>query len=205
MFGYGSDSKRIQFKWTLSLGSNGGGENDIKNILNDTSEKLLKETLKVCELQILSIQENIRKQREILAHKYNHAQLKTQENALKNEMKSLQDKYTRNKTRKLTVLETHKRRSISTKECLTSYSNSETVCDNNNCDKSSTISIQKDGNCFFRCISSFLHNTEVYHENIRHEVTNTLSNNKEFYSQLIDGDCDQHINNMEQTNGQTNA
>jgi hypothetical protein len=83
--------------------------------------------------------------------------------------------------RKLTVLETHKRRSISTNECLTSYSNSETVCDNNNCDKSSTISIQKDGNCFFRCISSFLHNTEVYHENIRHEVTNTLSNNKEFY------------------------
>ena len=28
----------------------------------------------------------------------------------------------------------------------------------------------------------------VYHENIRHEVTNTLSKNKEFYSQLIDGD-----------------
>jgi hypothetical protein len=39
----------------------------------------------------------------------------------------------------------------------------------------------------FRCISSYLHNTEVYHENIRHEVTNTLSKNKEFYSQLIDG------------------
>lgn len=120
-------------------------------------------------------------------------------------MKSLQDKYTRNKTRKLTVLETHKRSSISTNECLTSHNNSETVCDNNNCDKSSTISMQKDGNCFFRCISSYLHNTEVYHENIRHEVTNTLSKNKEFYSQLIDGDFDQHINNMEQTNGHTNT
>jgi hypothetical protein len=58
---------------------------------------------------------------------------------------------------------------------------------------------------FFRCISSYLHNTEVYHENIRHEVTNTLSKNKEFYSQLIDGDFDQHINNMEQTNGHTNT
>ena len=57
-------------------------------------------------------------------------------------MKSLQDKYTRNKARKLTVLETHKRSSISTNECLTSHSNSETVCDNINCDKSSTISIQ---------------------------------------------------------------
>jgi hypothetical protein len=54
----------------------------------------------------IEIQENIRKQREILAHKYNHAQLQTQENAWMNEMKSLQDKYTRNKTRKLTVLET---------------------------------------------------------------------------------------------------
>ena len=57
-------------------------------------------------------------------------------------MKSLQDKYARNKARKLTVLETHKRSSNSTNECLTSHNNSETVCDNNNCDKSSTISIQ---------------------------------------------------------------
>jgi hypothetical protein len=65
--------------------------------------------------------------REILAHKYNHAQLKTQENAWKNEMKSLQDKYTRNKTRKMTVLETHKGSSISTNEYLTSHNNSETV------------------------------------------------------------------------------
>jgi hypothetical protein len=63
-----------------------------------------------------------------MLYKYNHAQLKTQENAWKNEMKSLQDKYTRNKTRKLTVLEAHKHRSISTNECLTSHNNSETVC-----------------------------------------------------------------------------
>ena len=166
--------KGFNLKWTLNLGSNGGGDNNIKNILNDTSEKLLKETLKVCELQILSIQENIRKQREILAHKYNHAQLQTQENAWMNEMKSLQDKYTRNKTRKFTVLEMHKCSSISTNECLTSHNNSETVCDNNNCDKSSTLSIQKDGNCFFHCISSYLHNTKVYHENIRHASQNHL-------------------------------
>jgi hypothetical protein len=125
--------KGLNLKWTLSLGSNGGGDNNIKNILNDKSEKLLTETLKVCELQMLSIQENIRKQREILAHKYNHAQLQTQENAWKNEMKSLQDKYTRNKTRKLIM---HTRSSISTNECLASNINSETVCDNNNCDKS---------------------------------------------------------------------
>jgi hypothetical protein len=39
----------VYLKWTLNLGSNGGGDNNIKNILNDTSEKLLKETLKVCE------------------------------------------------------------------------------------------------------------------------------------------------------------
>ena len=65
--------------------------------------------------------------------------------------------------------------------------------------------MQKDGNCFFRCISSYLHNTDVYHENIRHEVRNALSKNKDFYSQLIDGDFDQHTNNMEQTNGNTDT
>jgi hypothetical protein len=37
--------KGFDLKWTLSLGFNGGGDNNIKNILNDTSEKLLKETL----------------------------------------------------------------------------------------------------------------------------------------------------------------
>lgn len=76
--------KGLKLKWTLNLGSNGGGDNNIKNILKDKSEKLLKETLKVCELQMLSLQENIKKQREILAHKYNHAQLQIQENAWKN-------------------------------------------------------------------------------------------------------------------------
>ena len=48
----------------------------LKNILNDKSEKLLTEILKVCELQMLSIQENIKKQREILEHMDNHAQFK---------------------------------------------------------------------------------------------------------------------------------
>ena len=177
--------KGLNLKWTISLGSNGGGDTNIKNILNDTSEKLLNETLTFVNYKCYQPQENIRKQREILAHKYNHAQLQTQENAWKNEMKSLHDKYTRNKTRKLT---THKCSLISTNEFLTLHSNSETVCDNTNCDQSSTIAMQKDGNCFFRCISNCLHNTEVYHENIRHEVTNTLSKNMEFYSQLIDGD-----------------
>ena len=38
--------KGFNLKWTLNLGSNGGGDNNIKNILNDRSEKLLKETLK---------------------------------------------------------------------------------------------------------------------------------------------------------------
>ena len=38
--------KGFNLKWTLNLVSNGGGDNNIKNILNDTSEKLLKETLK---------------------------------------------------------------------------------------------------------------------------------------------------------------
>jgi hypothetical protein len=50
------------------------------------------------------------------------------------EMKSLQDKYTRNKTRKLT---THKCSLISTNEFLTLHNNSETVCDNTNCDMGS--------------------------------------------------------------------
>jgi archaellum biogenesis ATPase FlaH len=79
------------------------------NLIYSISPFLPKETLKVCELQIASIQENVRKQREILAHRYNHAQLQTQENTWMKEMKSLQNKYTRNKIRKLTVLETHKR------------------------------------------------------------------------------------------------
>jgi len=72
-------------------------------------------------------------------------------------------------------------------------------------DKSTNISILKDGNCFFRCISEYLNDTQEEHEQIRQEVIDTLSANKRFYSQLIDGNFKQHIHNMKRTDGHTNT
>jgi hypothetical protein len=56
--------------WILHLMSLNNGDNNIKNILNDTSEKLLNETLTFVNYKCYQPQENIRKQREILAHDF---------------------------------------------------------------------------------------------------------------------------------------
>ena len=63
-------------------------------------------------------------------------------------------------------------------------------------DKSTNISILKDGNCFFRCISEYFNDTQEEHEQIRQEVIDTVSANKQFYSQLINGKFEQLMHNM---------
>ena len=72
-------------------------------------------------------------------------------------------------------------------------------------DKSTNISILKDGNCFFRCISEYLNDTQEEHEQIRQEVIDTLSANKQLYSQLINGKFEQHVHNMKPTDVHTNT
>ena len=71
-------------------------------------------------------------------------------------------------------------------------------------DKSTNITILKDGNCFFHCISEYLNDTQEEHEQIQQEVKDTLSANKQFYSQLIDGNFEQHIHDKKRTDGHTN-
>jgi hypothetical protein len=47
-------------------------------------------------------------------------------------------------------------------------------------DKSTNISILKDGNCFFRCISEYLNDTQEEHEQFRQEVIDTHNFDKYF-------------------------
>ena len=43
------------------------------------------------------------------------------------------------------------------------------------------------------------------HEQIRQEIIDTVSANKQFYSQSINGKFEQHVHNMKQTDGHTNT
>ncbi|MEL7079663.1 MAG: endonuclease/exonuclease/phosphatase family protein, partial [Cyanobacteria bacterium J06582_2] len=67
------------------------------------------------------------------------------------------------------------------------------------------IDIAKDGNCFFRCISQFLYNTQEYHKDIRKSVVQTLKNKREYYTNYIDGNFDDHIRFMSEINGRISS
>ena len=109
------------------------------------------------------------------------------------------------KSRKLQALEIQLHRQMSTGnenkigKQLKEYKKETTI------NKSTNIPILKDGNVFFSCISEYLNETEEEHEQIRQEIIDTLSANKQFCSKLIDGSFEQHIHNMKLTNGHTNT
>ena len=67
------------------------------------------------------------------------------------------------------------------------------------------IPTEKDGNCFFRCISKYLYNTEEKHEELRQNIVCKMNEDRTFYSSLVDEDLDTHLQNMKRSDGHTNT
>jgi hypothetical protein len=127
------------------------------------------------------------------------------EDGWENRLRSLQSKLANTKSLKLQALEIQLHGQMFTvnentiRKQLNEYKKETKI------DKSTNISILKDGYCFFHCISEYLNDTQEEHEQIREEVIDTSSANKQFYSQLINGKFEQLIHNMKQTDGHTNT
>ena len=171
----------------------------MEHVLQETSHKLLTESLKVCETHIQTKLGNISEQIKQLTKAHD-----PEENTWENRLRSLQSKLTNTKSRKLEALEIQFHRQMSTEnenriEKQLNENKKETTID-----KSTNISILKDGKTFFRCISEYLNDTQEEHEQIRQEVIDTLSANKQLYSQLINGKFAQHVHNMKPTDVHTN-
>ena len=65
--------------------------------------------------------------------------------------------------------------------------------------------VEKDGNCFFRCISLALHGTQDHHEEIRKAIVETEKKDADFYAKLVEGDFHSHLQNMTESNGHTST
>ena len=176
-----------------------------RRTLQETSRKLLTESLKVCETHIQTTLGNINEQIKQLTKAHDPEWVQQQDNTWENRLRSLQSKLANTKSLKLQALEIQLHRQMFTENENTKGKQLKEYKKETTINKSTNISILKDGNCFFRCISEYLNDTQEEHEQIRQEVKDTLSANKRFYSQLIDGNFEQHIHNMKRTDGHTNT
>ena len=170
----------------MNLGNSDQSKDNVEHVRQETSRKLLTESLKVCETHIQTKLGNISEQIKQLT-KAHDPEWVQQENAWENRLRSLQSKLANTKSRKLEALEMQFHRQMSTEnentigKQLNEYKKETTI------DKSTNSSILIDGNSFFRCISQYLNDTQEEHEQIREEIIDTSSVNKQFYSQLING------------------
>ena len=63
------------------------------------------------------------------------------------------------------------------------------------------VRITADGNCFFRCISISMFGTDSYYKELRHKIVNHMIAERETYTMLVDTDFDSYINNKLKTVG----
>lgn len=63
-------------------------------------------------------------------------------------------------------------------------------------DASIKISVEGDGNCFYRCIAYILYDNQELHASIRNSIAEELSSNSKFYREFVDGDFHTHLNNV---------
>ena len=223
----------FKLKWTMNLGQNSQSSEIVKPILFRTSQKLIEESLKVCKAESLTLQRNIDQQLQNLKQKYNTQIVQDQLYSMNQKHETISRKLRQTKDRKLKSLNndrfdnkntrpndpniTHSDTHVSEAE-LRDNSNS-TYDENMSYNKTNThntqellepcnsriIPIKKDGNCFFRCMSVYLMKNEEHHFEIRQTIVKTMIENKEFYSELVDGNFEDHIRNIKLDNGHTNT
>ncbi|KAH3865973.1 hypothetical protein DPMN_029021 [Dreissena polymorpha] len=58
----------------------------------------------------------------------------------------------------------------------------------------------RNGNCFYRCLSYFLYGSQMYHESLREDLTQYMYKNSYKYNNLVDGDIHVHLSAQKYTN-----
>ena len=178
----------------------------IEAVLHQASRSLLEEGIKVCT-RVLG--EHIEKQTEytnvcksILSEKqYKKTQSDLDALSLQSQVKHMRTK--KNKLRQLkeniqtlTVCNNNDSSSSSSSSIINNSNNN-----NNNSNNNSVIQVEKDGNCFFRCVAGELHGDVSKHKQVRAAVTDFMEEHAVSIVQLIDGSVTEHVQHMRLTDG----
>ena len=64
--------------------------------------------------------------------------------------------------------------------------------------------VERDGNCYFRCIALAIHDNENKHEEVKQKIVETMKMNKQVYQAYAEN-FDSHLENMMRSDGHTNT
>ena len=174
----------FRLKWTLNLGNSTEGKNDNSNvdsIMNEASRKLIRESIEVCKIELKNTENVLSTVVDQIKTSLGESVLLDIQNSQKSALNALSDKITRTKQKKIKMLRNAK--------------SHQTIHRMNNV-KTKHMDISKDGNCFFRCVSQFMYNTQNRHLDVRQQIMSTIIDNKEYYSELIEGNFQTHVDNV---------
>jgi len=173
----------FDIKWKMDLETNSYEAASVSDILHKASLSLMSESVAVCdrvlkEAQQLKMDYETKLSSLISKPQFDKNLCELTDFSLKMKIDLL-----RTKKRKLKLLRT--RKISADDQCL--------------------LLIEKDGNCFFRCIAAGIFDDPEKHELVRTSVTNHMLDNESTYKNYIDGNYDVHISCMKQSDGNSRS
>lgn len=159
MYGNNLTPKGFQIKWKLNLDAGIQSKRRVKDIFADTSKHLLSEAIEVCRSELCKLENRISK----LLSNMSTDKSCYMNDAIESIFREQTRKFTFTKERKFANLEKKTRKWSSTNKENTKSKNSNVKL----LEPVETVNVVGDGNCFFRCMSIKLFDTETKHQHIR--------------------------------------
>lgn len=164
----------------------------------------MQESIKVCDNTVKVLSVNIEKQCEILRKKLGEEQYMAAITSIKDNIDASANRLHRLKNKKLSALS----RISVVDDSISDISDNTlipTVDHTIRDDASIKISVEGDGNCFYRCIAYILYDNQELHASIRNSIAEELSSNSKFYREFVDGDFHTHLNNVKLLDGSVDS
>ena len=176
----------FRLKWKMNLDSCKEKQLSVKEILDETSGKLIEESIKVSKAELIKTNTTL----ETLKHNFDNFEHDSIDTILNIEYKNHEEKL-KTKTRKYQNLQRqqnvmYQNNTNSTQTKTTSSCTADTTDIN-------VINVIGDGNFFSWCISVYFNEKQTHHETIRQQVVNKMQSNSNTYKQFVSGSFNKHL------------
>ena len=185
--------KGFQIKWKFNLDAGIQSKRRVNDILADTSKHLLSEAIEVCRNELCKLENRISNLLSNMSTDKSSYMNDTIESIFREQTRKL----TFTKERKFANLEKKTRKWSSTNKEYTKSKNSNVK----HLEPEEIVNVVGDRNCFFRCISIKLFDTETQHQHIRQQIVDHMRKNLICYQEYISGNVQEHLVNMSKTDG----
>jgi hypothetical protein len=186
----------FSLKWSIDLDVDQEFVSQCEAIKTDTSLKMLELTIKACENKLSDLEDEIVSTREnVWRSNGDRWDIENTLRKIRNGVHAEEKSIGLVKDRKLSTLK-HKGANCSKQVTRTKPSGMPIGRVRYN-----RTRVRGDGNCFYRCVSTFLRGSEHEHEQVRTRVVQHLEQNADTYTCLVDGDREYHFDQQRCTDG----